>query len=219
MDDFCLMGQAATADELLPTLAVAAGVLIDVCVEHGMSPNLQRSKTEALVVLRGPGAVRVRRSAFADLDPSVEVVSRHWAGQSLRVVPWYRHLGGILHWSRGLDRELRSRTAQTWTSFAKYRAKIFCNAVVPLADKFPLLNSLILSVLFFGAGTWVGLTERHLARLEGTYLISAAPSSPSMCKAISFISAPPSCLLACRRPLSPPGSTFIVSAFWPLSFR
>ena len=37
-------------------------------------------------------------------------------------------------------------------------------------DKFSLFQSLVLSVLFLGAGTWTQLKERHIAKLERAYL-------------------------------------------------
>ena len=76
-----------------------------------MSPNLQKSKTEALTVLRGAGSVKVRRTAFGTPEPSVQVASRHWPGSCLRIVPWYKHLGGILHHRAGPEREIRASAA------------------------------------------------------------------------------------------------------------
>ena len=96
MDDLCLMGSTESADALFPALSLPAGVRVDVCIEHGMSPNLQKAKSEALTVVCGPGSVRVRREVFGSSEPDVEIQSRHWPASRLRVVPRYRHLGGIL---------------------------------------------------------------------------------------------------------------------------
>ena len=168
MDDLCMMGTAACARDLLPLLSQVAGHLVDCCVEHGMAPNLQLAKTEALVVIKGAGAVTVRRQMLGGEDPSVGLCSRHWPSSRLRLVTCYKHLGGLLHCRSGLDKEVRVRIAMAWVSFVKYKAKVFGNAAVPLADKFPLFQSLVLSVLW----CW------HVGRAAGQACGSAGAGLP-----------------------------------------
>ena len=111
MDDLAVMSAFVKADRVLPSLANIAGEMIDCCLRRGMTPNLSAGKSEVVLSLKGPGARQVRASELSDRDPSVQVASRHWPDARIRVVPFYKHLGGILHFGGGLDREASCRAA------------------------------------------------------------------------------------------------------------
>ena len=61
-DDLCVFFSADTAERLVKNGGVLAGLLIDLCKSHGMTPNLKRQKSEMMLSLRGKG-------------------SRHWRGR------------------------------------------------------------------------------------------------------------------------------------------
>ena len=54
----------------------------------------------------------------------------------------------------GLGREVRFRIAQAWDAFNRRKRKLFGSPLVPVADKQLLFETLIVTVLFYGAGTW-----------------------------------------------------------------
>ena len=176
MDDLCIMCAFNRADRVLPALANIAGCLIDLCLERGMIPNLSENKTEALLCLRGRGARRVRSQYLSESSPSILVESQHWPTARLRLVPSYRHLGGIVHHKGGLDREIASRAALAWSPFQRHRRSIFCHSHVPLTHKVIMFKTLVCSVLFHASGTWSELSARARGKLQRAYL--------NMCRAI-----------------------------------
>ena len=132
-------------------------------------PNLDKGKTEALVSCVGQGARKVRIDHLSDDGPTVSVLSEQWKGARLRIVPMYKHLGGVLHHKGGLRAEVRVRTALAWQSFRKHWSRLFGQAHVCLADKVQLFQTLVLPCLFYGAGTWTDITDGDLRPLSRCY--------------------------------------------------
>ena len=186
MDDMCLMVRAPGPDGLISQLSFAAGVLIDTCISHGMMPNLEHGKTEAIVMLHGTGARDVKRRHLACTEPSVAVGSKLWDNARVRVTPVYKHLGGLLTHQAKLDREVRARIGLAWAAFNKHKKQVFASPVVPVLDKVSIFTSVVLSVLLYGAGSWTGVDVSVTQRLEKAYVAMArmmwqkhmAPDSP-----------------------------------------
>ena len=170
MDDLAIMGACPTARSVPDTLASVAGVVVDTLLSRGMYPNFDRNKTEAIVGLRGAGAQLVRKELLSDIEPRLQISSTHWPQQRVRVVATYKHLGGILHHQGKLVHEVRARTTLAWHSFRKHKRAVFGQKCVRLPDKVVLLQSLVLSVLFYGSGTWGRLEEEPRRRLNRAYV-------------------------------------------------
>ena len=88
----------------------------------------------------------------------------------MRVVPRYKHLGGVLHHKGLMMVEVRARIAQAWQAYQARRRQIFGQRQVSLRDKMVLFKSLICSVLFYGAGTWPTLNSKELRALRSCYV-------------------------------------------------
>ncbi|CAE7399076.1 unnamed protein product, partial [Symbiodinium sp. KB8] len=86
----------------------------------------------------------------------------------LKLVPAYKHLGGFLQHSGGLRQEIAFRIAQAWDAFNRRKKKLFKSPLVSLQDKATIFQSLVITVLFHGAGTWTRVDERHLSALDST---------------------------------------------------
>ena len=56
MDDMCLMVSTKSACDLFPALRFAAETLLDLCLGHGMTPNLDKGKSEAIAMVHGAGS-------------------------------------------------------------------------------------------------------------------------------------------------------------------
>ena len=54
MDDTAICLSSPSAAALISKATQTAGRLLELCVEHGMTPNLKRGKSEILLSLRGP---------------------------------------------------------------------------------------------------------------------------------------------------------------------
>lgn len=119
-DDTAIMGWTSCAADLIPTLQTTTEILYEELLRLGMRPNPSCGKTEAIVDIRGPGSIPCRQHLCGKIllrlsDPSLA---------TLRVVPLYNHLGGlVVHGSRHLP-EIRRRIAQTMTVITAHRTKI-----------------------------------------------------------------------------------------------
>ncbi|CAE7485179.1 unnamed protein product [Symbiodinium sp. CCMP2592] len=169
MDDLALMMLSDSAESIVTKAGHVTGLLVDACLSRALLPNLARGKTELIIVPSGTGSKGVRASLFRDKDPSIEIPSRLWPGARVRVVNSYRHLGGTIHFTGDLSREVRSRVALAHEAFQKRKRHIFGSPTVPKEAKATLYNSLILSVLLHGAGTWPGLSAAALSSLSSAY--------------------------------------------------
>ena len=155
---------------LFDALKRVSGVLLDECLGKGMMPNLKSNKTEVLLHCSGKGAKAARRDLLSDKEPTVTTASRYWPEARIKVVPRYRHLGGILHHRAGLGAEARSRAAQAWHAFQKHKKTIFVHANVYLEDKTVLFGTLVLSTLFHACGTWGQIDADAFSVLNRAYV-------------------------------------------------
>ena len=173
MDDMCIMVATDGAQALFPGLSFAAGTLLDVCLAHGMTPNLDKDKSEAVVLVHGEGSRAIRRQYLPCVEPTVAFQSQLWPDARIRVTPAYKHLGGWLTHKATCAKELRARAGLAWSAFNKHKKQVFASPIVLSTDKVAIFNSVVLSVLLYGAGTWTSVDEQHLLLLERTYIAMA----------------------------------------------
>ena len=173
MDDLSVLLWAASPSELVEAVRTAATVTIDESLKALLLPNLGVGKSESIVNLIGPGSLRTRKALFGGSAPSLPLVSDLWVGARLRLVPQYKHLGGLLHWSGGLKQEAKARIGAAWSAFRRHRRQVFGSPIVPLRDKAVLFTTLIESVLYFGVGAWPGITESCIQRHQATLVAIA----------------------------------------------
>ena len=114
MDDMCIMVATSRAQALFPSLSFAAGTLLDVCLAHGMTPNLDKGKTEAVVLIHGKGSQAIRRQYLSCVEPTAACGSQLWPDARIRVTPAYKHLGGWLTHKANCTKELRARAGLAW---------------------------------------------------------------------------------------------------------
>jgi len=138
-------------------------------VARALLPNLDKGKTEFVVSVVGQGSREVRKVLFAPADPGLSIPSRLWPDARVRLVPTYQHLGGFIHHDASLVRELRHRVGLAWKAFISRKKKIFGSPKVSRTDKVVLYESLVLSILLYGAGTWRTLSPSETSILESAY--------------------------------------------------
>ena len=169
MDDAAFVLRHHSAATLIQHLGRTAGALLDGCLGRALLPNLDRGKTEAIVSLQGSGSRKARADLFRAEQPSIPARSRLWPDAHIRLVAQYQHLGGTIHHTGALQREIKHRIALAWQAFNKRRKKIFTSPVVARTDKVVLFDSLVLSVLLYGAGTWCDVDDKALMQLSSAY--------------------------------------------------
>ena len=136
-------------------------------------PNLDPGKSESLLSLVGRDSRKVRAELFCGSDPSIALSSAWWPKARLRLVPRYKHVGGILHCSGSLLPEVKTRCAQAWQAFRKHRCMVFSSPIVTHREKALLFHSLVLSCLMYGAGTWPVAEGEVMDKVQGV-LVSMA---------------------------------------------
>ena len=163
------------ACDLPEVTKTSAGALIDQCLSRGLIPNLSRGKTEIVLVRFGAKSRAARAEAFRDADPCLRVHSLQLADANVRLVGQYRHLGGLIHHSGRLLRvRRRHRIMLAHESFQKHKTRVFVSPAVPAHAKATLYESLVLTVLLHGAGTWMGMDTPTLQTLNKAHVLMVA---------------------------------------------
>ena len=174
MDDLAIMLMAPTAAALPEVTARATRSLVDHCMGRGLIPNLARGKTEIIMVPLGAGSRGVRAVHFKDKEPSLALDTVSLGLIRVRLVSQYQHLGGVVHHTGKVLREVRHRIALAHEAFTKHKKKIFTSPAVSFLAKATLFESLVLSVLLYGAGTWATVDGASKDALSHAYVMMAA---------------------------------------------
>ena len=173
MDDLALLVESTQPDELPDKVVAVASATVTECVQATLLPNLAAGKTEAVVSVQGRGAHKVKKDIFRGTDPSLQLRSDIWPAARLRIVPWYKHVGGLIEAGGGFAKEMRSRFGAAWSAFRQRRRQVFMSPMVTHGDKALLFSSLIESTLYYGVGTWPEVKDKAVARFQSV-LISMA---------------------------------------------
>ena len=174
MDDLAIMLVAPTAAALPEVTVRATRSLVDHCMGRGLVPNLARGKTEIIMVPLGAGSRGVRAGHFKDKEPSLALDTASLGLVRVRLVSQYQHLGGVVHHTGTVLREVRHRIALAHEAFTKHKKKIFTWCAVSFLAKATLFESLVLSVLLYGAGTWATVDGASKDALSHAYVMMAA---------------------------------------------
>lgn len=95
MDDLSVCLCASSNQALLAKTGTALSILIGLCQETRMHPNLKKGKAEVMLCFRGAGSRALRRQFYSQTCGLPVVCER--ATHHISVVSRYLHLGGILH--------------------------------------------------------------------------------------------------------------------------
>ena len=169
MDDATFLIGSPTSHALPNIMATTGAAVVDACVGRALLPNLDKGKTEFIACPLGQGSRRVRQDLFTDSDPCIRLGSRLWPESKVSLVSSYRHLGGVIHHDSSLIRELKNRVALAWKAFNTRKRQIFGSPGVCRKDKVVLFESLVLSILLYGAGSWDQLSPREESILTSAY--------------------------------------------------
>ena len=110
---------AARPEHLQPLVQEVIAMLHTTFQRFGLSLNMQKGKTEVVLMYRGRDA-NSHRSALFDADvPPVIVTTTPTHVLSLRVVPTYRHLGARYTMDIDIHEEIASRMAMAKQAFCQ----------------------------------------------------------------------------------------------------
>ncbi|CAL1168813.1 unnamed protein product [Cladocopium goreaui] len=168
MDDVAICLTTSQAIQLVPLIQDTTKIVHAAFRKRGLTLNLDKGKSELIVMFRGPGAVAQRTLLFdIENQPRVTTTTETHI-LSMRVISSYRHLGVRFAMNLDYDREVIARVGAAHQAFAQMRKAIFCNKAIPLPGRLVLFQSLVLSRLLYGCAVWAELSAASYRKLEAT---------------------------------------------------
>ena len=162
-DDVVLLGLDEDPEQLLDKLKFSCQTMVEELTSYGLIPNFNGGKTEAVVDPRGNGSTQIRRRIFTAGKGILELDTQLPDQPHLRLVPKYKHLGGLITHGAKMRPEVAARSAQALQAFTTYRTKLYRNPHVNIPTKFMVLQATALATLHYGSGTWsTRLTAQEL---------------------------------------------------------
>lgn len=158
-DDLALFFQHQDPNQLVTNLQEGCATMINTCMKYGLEPNFARGKTEAILSLRGKGAVHARRKWFTDERGLLPLPDCHLEGCHIKLVARYRHLGGIVDAKANTTAEVKARVGQMKQTFRRYKKTLFASTSIDRLRRAQLLRPLVLSILEFNLGALVDMRE------------------------------------------------------------
>ena len=153
----------------MPLIQDIAAEVDQVFNSFGLTLNLKKGKTTAVLSFKGPGAPKARADFLLTPEPGCWVQSgnsRWWLHFSTR----YQHLGTQFVNDGKIDAEVNFRIAQAHAAFAMIRKQVLCNRHLAIQTRLRLLDSLVLSKLFFGIGAWKPLAPKLQQKVEAAVM-------------------------------------------------
>ena len=155
MDDLAVCVSSDSTDGLIRKIGIMLGSLLETCLSHAMTPNVDPGKTELLLTLRGAGSRRWKRHYFGPhSDHLFHALGEHQC-YAVRVTGRYKHLGGIIHHSSDQRHEARHRVGQAHQILTRQKRLLFRNPHIALKTQIQLFDSVVMSSFGYGSETWV----------------------------------------------------------------
>lgn len=167
MDDLCISVTSDTASGTERKAGLAAGVLLETCMHHGVTPNLQKGKTEILFSFRGKGSRALRQKYFSPQQGQKMAILTEYGNHYISVVGEYIHLGGITHHSGTTRKEMRRRIAIGNNAFNQHRRLLFQNSALSIEKRTQLFMTLVASKITYGTESWVLDTDSSNTYFHG----------------------------------------------------
>ena len=165
-DDLAVPVLASTNDELLREVGSIFLEVEFAFAQRGMTLNMSKGKSEALLTPAGMGAKQMREQLR--LQPRLELESFCLGpGQrALMLGAQYKHLGTTLSAGGLLGQEIHRRIGQAWTAFRSMSRQLFINSALKEATRLFLLEALVFTKLYYGCGSWPLLRAQDMRRLQ-----------------------------------------------------
>lgn len=170
MDDLAVCVVAQTPEMLLQKVTTVAGQLLDLCEFHCMQPNLERGKTELMLMFRGARS-RQHRIKFYGPNATKNVpIVRENGVSHIQLVSRYKHLGCVLHHTGDQTAEIQQKAAQGHAAFNQHRKILYQNPHVSLEKRAELFQMLVLSKFLYGAETWIAMDARTMKKFHANVM-------------------------------------------------
>ena len=162
VDDVALLVPCCHADCLDDTLETVMLLTHRIFGHYGLRLNCEKGKTEAILQHRGKDSAQLRRNRFVD-DFGMLEVKEHAPS---RIVSQYVHLGITIAQSTDICNNINQKIGKASNAYRLMSKAIFSNQRLAVSVRLKLLESLVLPIVFYGAGSWTTLATRMFNRLE-----------------------------------------------------
>lgn len=166
VDDLAVPLATIQPDLLQPLVQEVTATLHTLFQRYGLSLNMQKGKTEVVMMYRGKNANRCRSALFDADSPPMIVTTTSTHVLSIRVVPSYRHLGARYTMDLDIAEEIVSRMGMAKQAFVEMKRTIFGNRALASDARVKLYESLVLSRLLYGCSVWSDVPTPLLKQLE-----------------------------------------------------
>ena len=156
-DDLVLLVLSSTAISLPSRTSTAAFIMVSTFNEYGMDLTIGEGKTAIILTPRGKDAVKVRRQFFDKPKASLQIILE-LSSIEVPLVFEYRHLGGQVTAASGLMPELKSRATKARSAYWRAAKAVFKSKFLDLATRKKLFQACVMSIWFWGCGSWPELT-------------------------------------------------------------
>ena len=153
------------ADEVPSAVQQAAVTAHEEMSKVGLHMNSDRGKSEAMLILRGPGSRRLRQRLLSPKKPFLPVTLQNGAQVQLALTQSYVHLGGLVTDDGKYMQDIDRRHALAAANFNAFRRAILYNSALTVIEKGQLFHCLVLTRYMHGMGQWI-LDKRAMARLR-----------------------------------------------------
>ena len=165
-DDLAVPTITEKAVDLVPALLRLLDFVLAEFAQRGFQLNLAKGKTGVVATYCGSEAASMRRQYQLIPQPGTIFEFQDGALQFVHVTPSYRHLGTLYTSDQTLDTEISHRVGMARSAFEQIRRRLLTNKHLPLKLRLQLFGSLVLSKLFFAAGSWHTPTGRQLDKIR-----------------------------------------------------
>ena len=165
VDDVAIPLSATTPEALEILLQETTQAVHVVMRRFGLTLNMAPGKTEAVVQYRGPRAPTYRKERF------IGTLGHLPLGDpigSLRIASSYQHLGTSFAQTATVTQEVQTRIGKATQVYRQLKRTVFANRRLAPHVRLVLLDSLVLSIVFHGAGNWPLLPYRLMKKLTHT---------------------------------------------------
>ena len=150
-DDSAYAVTADSPEELTDRTARIGSMIVSAFRSHGLSPNLKRNKKSVIMRLTGKGATKTRHRHFSDGRPELKLRD---LGESLQIVPHYKHLGCMVDPMMKMSQEARFRTAMADVAYKQGKDLLLQNRDLGSTTRAMLFQTVVVST-YHNFAVWV----------------------------------------------------------------
>ena len=154
MDDLAVCIRSPTAKGIEAKAGHTIGLLLDLCAQHGMTPNVQPGKTEVMLSFKGQGSRLLKERYYSPAGSGTLTVVCETATVQVNVVAEYLHLGALAHHSSTTGWECKRRLGIGHQAFTAHRRLLYHNQGISFDKRRQIFESLVLSKVFYGMELW-----------------------------------------------------------------